>query len=688
MLHTELGEAAQLVCDATRRPRLLAKEWHKLCHGVDALRAKTRAKRASPAGTTLAARGAMEGYREGAWAPAIEGPTTPRPSRMRAALRAVRKRVSLLTMMAFALYAAGVFARFEYAIRFHHPRHYVTSDAIPITMLAQTLIDPSAHQQLIDTVWPPGMGSVLALNLLVDPSLSTAGWMQFVLSSLVPLLIGHAAYLVWGTRSALYALIASSLHFGFVHYAGFFLSEQLGQFAMALAVWAAVLATSQSERRWMFAAGLGAGLSWGLAFAFRPNTLPVALMIGTWLCVRWVRRRRTALLVFAGAAVGLSLVFVPLTHRCTTVLGEFCPGASNGPMNMALGHAWNDAGAAFRGEPGAPGDGFGWVPPARLHHGYAGFGEIPALFYDTGGLLAWLARRFAEDPIDFVIVSFGNALDLFGLDYWPDDYARLPARWAGVVKQLFFAGVLIPALVAWGLHLRTLLRRKPLGDVDVVLTSGVLGLVLMAALSMGEARYRMPFDAFFILLAAGLLRHEVPAQAPARWKLAMTRVAVVLLAAGSGMAALAIVAVAHPSTALAARLARSTPEDPGCRVEKRVPIAQLSHRKRSGAPRDDPTNVRLGRRRACTELRLTLQGIAHHRVLDVASDSGDRYRATFYLRGAAVGALSWGIIEDPGLRRLRPRVPRDAVRAGYDEVGIAALYGDGSYSVGHVMLAK
>ena len=80
--------------------------------------------------------------------------------------------------------------------------------------------------------------------------------------------------------------------------------------------------------------------------------------------------------------------------------------------------------------------------------------------------------------------------------------------------------------------------------------------------------------------------------------------------------------------------------------------------------------------------------LAHHRVLDVASDSGDRYRATFYLRGAAVGALSWGIIEDPGLRRLRPRVPRDAVRAGYDEVGIAALYGDGSYSVGHVMLAK
>jgi hypothetical protein len=36
----------------------------------------------------------------------------------------------------------------------------------------------------------------------------------------------------------------------------------------------------------------------------------------------------------------------------------------------------------------------------------------------------------------------------------------------------------------------------------------------------------------------------------------------------------------------------------------------------------------------------------------------------------------------------RSQQPWDAVRAGYAEVGIAALYGDGSYSVGRVILSK
>jgi len=205
---------------------------------------------------------------------------------------------------------------------------------------------------------------------------------------------------------------------------------------------------------------------------------------------------------------------------------------------------------------------------------------------------------------------------------------------------------------------------------------------------MGEARYRMPFDPLFILLAAGLLRREVPTEGSPRWKLVATRAAVVALAVGSGIVSLAIVAVAHPATALAAQLSSTAPEDPGCRIDVRMPIRELAHRKRPGTPGDDPANVRLRRRQACSELRLTLENVAHHRVLDVTTDSGDRYRATFYLRGAAVGALGWGIIEENGLRRLRLDVPREAVRAGYDEIGIAALYGDGSYSVGHVILSR
>lgn len=585
------------------------------------------------------------------------------------------RRISWLSVVALCVYAAGVFARFQYIIRFHHPRHYVTSDAITITTLAETLIDPSAQQQFFDTVWPPGMASVLALNLLFDPSLSSAGWMQFVLSLIVPLLIAHAGYLAWGKRAGLYALTASSFHFGFVHYAGFFLSEQLCQFATALAVWSTVLATTQSERRWMLIAGVGSGLAWGLAFAFRPNALPVAIFIGIWLALRWWRRRRAALVLVAGAALGLLLMVVPLSHRCTVLLGQFCPGASNGALNMAMGHAENAAGVIFRGKPGTRGDGFNWTPPARLHHGYSGTLEVPAVFYDTSGLLAWIGRRFVEDPVEFVIVSLGNALDLFRLEYWPDDYARLPPRWAEVLKQLFFAGVLIPALVAWALHVRAMIRRKPISDLDAALTAGVIGLLLLAAVSLGEARYRIPFDVVFILLAAGLFRREQSTALPSRRGVRAMILASTLI---TGAATLLLLAVAHPSIALAARLNRGMPKELGCRVELEVSKNEIAVR--------EPTDFVLRRRRVCSELRVKLGEIAHQRTVEVSSDARDRYRLTFYRNGQPVAAKSWTTFPNSGVATVKLAVPAEALTGGYDELGLSALYGDGHYAIGHARL--
>ncbi len=109
----------------------------------------------------------------------------------------------------------------------------------------------------------------------------------------MPLLIAHAARLSSGDRPGDIALVMASAHFGFIHYGGFFLSEQLFQFTVVAALWLTVLAARlhTSLPRWRLIAAGGSGIAWGLAALFRPNVLPVAAVAGLWLAVRWLRRR-------------------------------------------------------------------------------------------------------------------------------------------------------------------------------------------------------------------------------------------------------------------------------------------------------------------------------------------------------------------------------------------------------------
>ncbi len=72
-------------------------------------------------------------------------------------------------------------------------------------------------------------------------------------------------------------------------------------------------------------------------------------------------------------------MIAPLAHRCSQLLGRFCPGSSNFAMNIALGHAPPDiAGLDFQAQDQhEPGRSSTWTPPARLHHGYQGVAPSP-----------------------------------------------------------------------------------------------------------------------------------------------------------------------------------------------------------------------------------------------------------------------------------------------------------------------
>jgi hypothetical protein len=590
----------------------------------------------------------------------------------------------------------GVAARCIYVLRLHHPRHYVVTDVRQLIDLAQKLIDAPASQAVSDTIWPPGTSAILAVLLARDPTGGIAADFQLLLSCLLPLLVAHTAYLIGGRKLAAVALALASLHPGFIHSAGFFLSEQFFQFAIGLAMWASVAAVVLEQRSSdragnrvralavRVALGFAVGTSWGLAASFRPNALPVALLVGTGLAAHWWREhRRQALSLLAGGLAGLVLIVAPMTHRCSVLKGAgFCPVSNNIAMNVALGQVDEVAGLEFF-DPKAPHLDTSWSPPGLLQHGYAGTLRVPFTIYDVRAIAGWVWQRIAVDPERFALRVARNVIDLFRVDSWPPTFGPVPAAAHQVWGWLFFGGVVIPGLIG----LRRAWRERGSGaTLPVLLCLVVLAVMVVAAGSLGEPRYRYPFDGVLIAFAGMVLLRMAPARARAAQPAATrTRHLAVGLSgvASIALATAAVIAVVSDPASQAARPAAQTAAvmQPPLRRE----ATEFARPVAVGSPFDAPGNHLFDCEAACTELRLSFPDVEQSRFAELSLDDNDRYRVTFYRRDVALGHVDLPREQLGGMRVATIEAPA-AAAAGYDAVGIIPLYGDRHYALGHLRL--
>jgi len=545
-----------------------------------------------------------------------------------------------------------------------------------------------------DTIWPPGTSAILAVLLARDPTGGVAASVQLVLSCLLPLVVAHTAWMVGGRKLAAVALVFASLHPGFVHSAGFFLSEQFFQFAIGMAMWASVAVVAWERESdgdgarlrstaVRCALGFAVGTTWGLATSFRPNALPVALMVGIGLAVHWWRaRRRPALALLAGGLAGMVLIIAPLTHRCSVLKAEgFCAVSNNVAMNVALGQLDEVAGLEFF-DPVNPDLDSSWSPPALLQHGYAGTLRVPFTIYDVRAIAGWVWRRIAVDPERFVLRVARNVIDLFRVESWPPNFGPVPAPAHQVMGWLFFGGVVIPGLI--GLR-RAWRERGSTSTMPVLLCLVMLAVMVVAAFSLGEPRYRYPFDGVLIVFAGLVLLRIAPGDrppAPGRRGLA----AGVGGAASLALATAAVIAVvSHPAahateTAPRNRELAPTIEAPALRRD----AGEFARPVAAGSAFDAPGNHRFHCDVMCTELRLTLPAVARAPVVEISLDDNDRYRVTFYLKDVAMGHVDVARAQRGGMRVATLDVPPAAASAGYDAVGILPLYGDGLYAMGHL----
>jgi 4-amino-4-deoxy-L-arabinose transferase-like glycosyltransferase len=400
--------------------------------------------------------------------------------------------------LAVAVYVAGVIVRYLYIFTLHPATSYVFSDMGAYYLLGTNFFNHQYQPTLLDTFYPPGMTYFLGVLYHLDPSWKLTFAAQWLISSLVPLVVFAIARALYGRRAALVALVMASAYFPFIDYAGYFLSENPFTLSLLLWMWLLIKGRTSPSRAAAVAFALASGVLLGVAVAFKNVALgPGLLVLATLVCVD----RRRALPVVAASAVGLLAVLAPLTVRATALSGgRFTFIANNLGANVLVGHHGRIKAIVFA--PDEFGRAFFLSPPAQEMRGYEEIIQVPFGVLETSKALAFSFEWVRAHASEALLLSLQHVWDLFGgVLPWPSGKTDLQG-WAQLFRVLFWPVLVVPA----GLHVfrraRAARLRRGLLAADLLMLMPLLGIAAIAFLTMGEPRYRTPFDGFLIVLAA------------------------------------------------------------------------------------------------------------------------------------------------------------------------------------------
>lgn len=404
----------------------------------------------------------------------------------------------------WSCWLGGGLLRLVYLLVLHPPQRHVYSDMAGYVGRARALLDGRV-EGIADSLYPPGAAHLFALLLKFDLDGGLFIIVQWLISLATMAGLWLLARRLYGNGVAVLSLAVVALYLPLFHYAGLFLAENP---FTCLLVWAWVLLLRAidaplpaSTALWALGAGLLAGLAASLKATILLPVLVTGLLLLVWLRVQ---RRRGALTLVFGVGLGLATVLLPLAERCTRLAeGHFCLVSTNTAMNALMGHA--GAKAEFRWFDGARQMTFSFTSPSAPLRGYSERVDLHFGAYDVPANLAELQRRIAADPQMALASSLRNVADLFvGRHFWPA--AVYGQRDWGRAFQNLYKWALLPLALLWLLwRAPRMVRMKADSLSEWLLLTPMLGLMATAFISLGEVRFRIPFDGFVIILAAQAL---------------------------------------------------------------------------------------------------------------------------------------------------------------------------------------
>lgn len=396
---------------------------------------------------------------------------------------------------------AGGLLRLIYVLVIHPPTLHVYSDMQGYAQRALNRVN-QLPEGIGDSLYPPGTSMLFAALHHLDPTSALTVIAQWLLSLGTMAGIWVIARALYGNRVAVVALVATSLYLPLFHYAGLFLSENPFTFCLVAAYACVIQAVSARRPLGTALWALVAGLLAGLAVSLKATILLPVAVTGVVLIAWLIRNRRRGTLTLAfGVLAGLTSLLLPLADRCTRLAeGHFCLVSTNTGMNALMGHAgeyagfyWVDQGRNLS---------YSFTSPSAPLRGYTAQVHLNFGAYDVPANVAELHRRIDADPVAALRWSLRNVADLFvGRDFWPG--AVYGKRNWGRAYQLIAQWLLLPLALFWLLYRAPrLLRLREDSLAEWLLLTPMLGLMLTAFISLGELRFRIPFDGFLIILAA------------------------------------------------------------------------------------------------------------------------------------------------------------------------------------------
>lgn len=411
----------------------------------------------------------------------------------------------LLAILAVIFFIVGTVWRYHHIFVAHPVDEYIYSDmqtyrdeGLRLTSRESNIVlDPR------DTIWPPGAPFLFGTLLGGDLRWDRVEWAQFFFSAAIPIIIFLIAHSLYGQTVGLLSLIIASIYIPYIHYAGFLLSEIPYTFISLLSFLFLVYSLKSGKYFNVAAWAVLAGITMGLAASIRNViAIPGFLLLIFMISLGVFYGHKNALATTAWSVAAALLVFVPLISRCTNLNeGRLCIIDSHGAMNILLGHYGELKTAYFNDK--RLGLSYFFGGPAAFQKGYKKEATFDFGPYDQLANFAEALKWIEANQLDAISLSFEHIYDLFyGTIPWPMSHTKFK-DWAIVSEDIFRLFILLPASLYLVMKIlrKAVLGRASAFSADVMILIPIIGLMILVFITLGEPRYRIPFDAFLIILA-------------------------------------------------------------------------------------------------------------------------------------------------------------------------------------------
>jgi hypothetical protein len=438
-----------------------------------------------------------------------------------------RSRPWISTVVYVVLYAIGVYIRYRFIMIDHDPRQFVDSDMKTYVDIAHRWARSDYQLGLSDVIFPPGAPMLFATLFRMDQTMFLAVRFMFVITSLVPLAFFGLGWAAFGKEVGLGSLVATSFYVAFIHYGGFFLSEIPMTLLLGLSLCLFLWSTRMRATWLAVALAVTSGFICSLAVAFKFVAMPAVIGFAVvyalffrgpahpeppgpaalshppprWFSVSGPLRAIKAI-TLAGVIAGAAPLTVAMSVRCTHGNGSFCLISNKSPADFLLGHYGRVEAIVWNGENSL----YAFGSPAASQHHYTARPEVNFALTDAKRNTEEAWRWIGNNRAEAVLLSFEHVYDAFGGSMpWPPNVNDTWMASEGS-QFAFLLLVLVPALgVCFTLWNENGLRGL-LGSREFLLLSPVLGLIAALMAATGEARYRVPFDGLFIVVAVAFYR--------------------------------------------------------------------------------------------------------------------------------------------------------------------------------------